>query len=247
LIFMRSPSSPFSIELKGVSKSFPLRTSGWFGRLRPDRFTALSNINLAVQPGESVAVLGRNGAGKSTLLNLISGVVPPTTGSLRTEGHLTALLELGTGFHPDLTGRENVFLNASLSGLSRLETTRRFGSIVEFSELEEFIGDPLRTYSSGMWLRLAFAIAVHADPEILLIDEILAVGDDRFQQKCFDRMKEFRAQGKTILCASHVHSIVASLCDRAVWLDHGSVVRDGPLSDVCAEYEHSLQSAEAPR
>ena len=244
---MGSPSSPFSIEIKGVTKSFPLQTSGWLRLLRPDRFTALSNITLSVRHGESVAILGRNGAGKSTLLNLISGVVPPTTGTIRTEGHLTALLELGTGFHPDLTGRENVFLNASLSGLSRLETNRRFGSIVEFSELEEFIEDPLRTYSSGMWLRLAFAIAVHADPEILLIDEILAVGDDRFQQKCFDRMKEYRAQGKTILCASHVHSIVASLCDRAIWLEQGRIVRDGALAEVCAEYEHSLQSAEAPR
>ena len=209
-----------------------MQTSGWLSRLRPDRFTALANITLSVRHGESVAILGRNGAGKSTLLNLISGVAPPTTGTVRIEGHLTALLELGTGFHPDLTGRENVFLNASLNGLSRIETTRRFGSIVAFSELEEFIDAPLRTYSSGMWLRLAFGIAV---------------GDDRFQQKCFDRMKEYRSQGKTILCASHVHSIVASLCDRAIWLEQGRIVRDGALAEVCAEYEHSLRSAEAPR
>ena len=244
---MKSPFSPFSIQLQGVTKSFPLQTSGWLSRLRPDRFTALANITLSVRHGESVAILGRNGACKSTLLNLISGVAPPTTGTVRIEGHLTALLELGTGFHPDLTGRENVFLNASLNGLSRIETTRRFGSIVAFSELEEFIDAPLRTYSSGMWLRLAFGIAVHADPEIVLIDEILAVGDDRFQQKCFDRMKEYRSQGKTILCASHVHSIVASLCDRAIWLAQGRIVRDGALAEVCAEYEHSLRSAEAPR
>ena len=244
---MKRPFSPFSIQLQGVTKSFPLQTSGWLSRLRPDRFTALANITLSVRHGESVAILGRNGAGKSTLLNLISGVASPTTGTVRIEGHLTALLELGTGFHPDLTGRENGFLNASLNGLSRIETTRRFGSIVAFSELEEFIDAPLRTYSSGMWLRLAFGIAVHADPEIVLIDEILAVGDDRFQQKCFDRMKEYRSQGKTILCASHVHSIVASLCDRAIWLEQGRIVRDGALAEVCAEYEHSLQSAEAPR
>ena len=244
---MKRPFSPFSIQLQGVTKSFPLQTSGWLSRLRPDRFTALANITLSVRHGESVAILGRNGAGKSTLLNLISGVASPTTGTVRIEGHLTALLELGTGFHPDLTGRENVFLNASLNGLSRIETTRRFGSIVAFSELEEFIDAPLRTYSSGMWLRLAFGIAVHADPDIVLIDEILAVGDDRFQQKCFDRMKEYRSQGKTILCASHVQSIVASLCDRAIWLEQGRIVRDGALAEVCAEYEHSLQSAEAPR
>jgi lipopolysaccharide transport system ATP-binding protein len=244
---MARKPSPYSIELQGVTKSFPLQTTGFLRRLRPDRFTALADVSFTVGHGESVAILGRNGAGKSTLLNLISGVVPPTSGQLRTEGHLTALLELGTGFHPDLTGRENVTLNASLFGLSRAEATERYASIVEFSELEEFIGDPLRTYSSGMWLRLAFAIAVHSDPDILLIDEILAVGDDRFQKKCFDRMAEFRQQGKTILCASHVHSIVASLCDRAIWLEHGRVVRDGPLEAVCAEYEHSLQSAEAPR
>jgi len=242
----RTPT-PHSIELRDVTKSFPLQTSGWMRRLRPDRFTALANVSFTVGHGESVAILGRNGAGKSTLLNLICGVVPPTSGSLRTEGHLTALLELGTGFHPDLTGRENVTLNASLCGLSRAEAAERYASIVEFSELEEFIGDPLRTYSSGMWLRLAFAIAVHSEPDILLIDEILAVGDDRFQKKCFDRMAEFRQQGKTILCASHVHGIVASLCDRAIWLEHGRVVRDGPLEAVCSEYEHSLQSAEAPR
>ena len=244
---MKRPFSPFSIQLQGVTKSFPLQTSGWLSRLRPDRFTALANITLSVRHGESVAILGRNGAGKSTLLNLISGVAPPTTGTVRIEGHLTALLELGTGFHPDLTGRENVFLNASLNGLSRIEPTRRFGSIVAFSELDELIDAPLRTYSSGMWLRLAFGIAVHADPEIVLIDEILAVGDDRFQQKCFDRMKEYRSQGKTILCASHVQSIVASLCDRAIWLEQGRIVRDGALAEVCAEYEHSLRSAEAPR
>jgi ABC-type polysaccharide/polyol phosphate transport system ATPase subunit len=242
---MGTPKSLLSIELSAVSKSFPLHSTGWLRFGRPERFSALSDVSFQVGHGESVAILGRNGAGKSTLLNLISGVAPPTSGRLRTAGHLAALLELGTGFHPDLTGRENVSLNSSLLGLSRAETSRRFGAIVEFAELEEFIGDPLRTYSSGMWLRLAFAIAVHSDPDILLIDEILAVGDDRFQKKCFDRMAEFRAQGKTILCASHVHSIVASLCDRAIWLDHGRLLRDGPLRSVCADYEHSLQNAEA--
>jgi ABC-2 type transport system ATP-binding protein len=244
---MAVQSSSPSIELKGVTKSFPLQTTGWLQRLRPERFTALAGVSFTVGHGESVAILGRNGAGKSTLLNLVSGVVPPTKGTVRTEGHLAALLELGTGFHPDLTGRENVFLNASLQGLTRAQTLKRFEAMVEFSELEEFINDPLRTYSSGMWLRLAFAIAVHSDPDILLIDEILAVGDDRFQKKCFDRMHEFRDQGKTILCASHVHAIVANLCDRAIWLEQGRVVRDGPLESVCQEYEHSLHAAEAPR
>lgn len=240
-------SSPHSIELQNVTKSFPLQTSGVLGRLQPERFTALADVSFTVGHGESLAVVGRNGAGKSTLLNLISGVTPPTAGVLRTDGPVTALLELGIGFHPDLTGRENLALNASLCGLSRVETRRRYEAIVEFSELGEVIGDPLRTYSSGMWLRLAFAVAVHSEPEILLIDEILAVGDEQFQQKCFDRMTEFRRQGKTIVCASHVHGIVSSLCERAIWLDHGRLVRDGRVEEVCREYEESLRSVEASR
>jgi ABC-2 type transport system ATP-binding protein len=239
--------SPYSIELENVTKSFPLQTSGVFGRLQPERFTALADVSFTVGHGESLAVVGRNGAGKSTLLNLISGVTPPTAGWLRTDGHVTALLELGIGFHPDLTGRENLALNASLCGLSRAETQQRYEAIVEFSELGEVMGDPLRTYSSGMWLRLAFAVAVHSEPEILLIDEILAVGDEQFQQKCFDRMTEFRRQGKTIVCASHVHGIVSSLCERAIWLDQGRLVRDGKVEEVCREYEESLRSAEASR
>jgi ABC-type polysaccharide/polyol phosphate transport system ATPase subunit len=240
-------TSPHSIELHNVTKSFSLQPSGFWRQLRPERFTAVAGVSFTVGRGESVAILGRNGAGKSTLLNLISGVTPPTAGVVRTGGHLAALLELGIGFHPDLTGRENLKLNASLFGLSRAEERERYDSIVEFSELGEVMGDPLRTYSSGMWLRLAFAIAAHSDPDILLIDEILAVGDDQFQQKCFDRMAEFRRQGKTILCASHVHTIVASLCERAIWLEEGRVVRDGPFESVCAEYEGSLQSTETPR
>ena len=239
--------SPQSIELHNVTKSFSLQPTGLWSRVRPERFTALAGVSLTVGRGESVAILGRNGAGKSTLLNLISGVTPPTSGVVRTEGHLAALLELGIGFHPDLTGRENLKLNASLFGLSRAEERERYESIVEFSELGEVMGDPLRTYSSGMWLRLAFAIAAHSDPDILLIDEILAVGDDQFQLKCFGRMAEFRRQGKTILCASHVHGIVASLCERAIWLEQGRVVRDGAFEAVCAEYEGSLQSIETPR
>ncbi|MFN7650500.1 MAG: ABC transporter ATP-binding protein [Acidobacteriota bacterium] len=242
-----SKLSPYRIEVEHVTKSFPLQRAGLLGRRHSERFTALADVSLRVAHGESLAVVGRNGAGKSTLLNLISGVAPPTSGRLWTDGPVTALLELGIGFHPDLTGRENLTLNASLCGLSRVEARQRYGAIVEFAELGEVMGDPLRSYSSGMWLRLAFAVAVHSDPQILVIDEILAVGDEQFQRKCFDRMAEFRRQGKTIVCASHVDGIVSSLCERAIWLDHGRLVRDGKVEEVSREYEESLRSAEASR
>jgi len=189
-----------------------------------------------MEPGESVAVIGGNGAGKSTLLSLVAGLVPPDLGTVNVRGRIAALLELGSGFHPDLTGAENIRLNAALLGISRKRMKEVFGEIVEFSELADFINEPLRTYSTGMAMRLAFAVAVNVDPDILLIDEVIAVGDQNFQAKCFKKVLDFRQQGKTILCVSHAAGIVQQLCSRAIWLDHGDLVLDGPIASVADAY-----------
>ncbi len=185
-------------------------------------------------------MIGANGAGKSTLLSLVTGLVPPSTGTVTVSGRAAALLDLGSGFHPDLTGRENIILNASLLGFSRKQAHDLYDSIVDFSELDDFIKEPLRTYSNGMMLRLAFSVAVNLDPEILIIDEVLAVGDQKFQAKCTEKIFEIRNQGKTILCVSHVSPTLRELCDRALWLDHGQLVMDGPIRDVIEAYEGRL-------
>jgi ABC-type polysaccharide/polyol phosphate transport system ATPase subunit len=183
-----------------------------------------------------MAVIGPNGAGKSTLLGLVAGLAEPNAGRVAVEGRVAPLLELGSGFHYDLTGAENVRLNASLLGLTRKETERRFGEIVDFSGIGEFIHEPLRTYSSGMMMRLAFSVAMNTDPDILLIDEILAVGDQAFQAKCIERVHDFRRRGKTMLCVSHSLPMVQAFCDRAVWLDHGELVMTGTVDEVAAAY-----------
>jgi ABC-type polysaccharide/polyol phosphate transport system ATPase subunit len=188
-----------------------------------------------VQRGESLAVIGSNGAGKSTLLGLVAGISQPDEGTVTVNGQVTALLELGSGFHPSLTGRENVRLNAALLGLSRRQTVDAFERIVEFSGIREFIDEPLRTYSTGMIMRLAFSVAVNRDPEVLLIDEILAVGDAAFQAKCIEKIHEFRNAGKTLLCVSHTN-MIGQLCDRAIWLDHGEVMLSGAVRDVLEAY-----------
>jgi len=196
----------------------------------------LKDINLKIKKGETVALIGVNGSGKSTLLKLITKIIYPTTGKIKVDGKLTSLLELGAGFHSDFSGRENIYFNASIFGLSREEIDKRVDDIIEFSELEEFIDNPVRTYSSGMYMRLAFSVAINVDADILLIDEILAVGDQHFQDKCLNKMLELKKQGKTMVFVSHSASSVKFLCDRAVWLSDGMVRMDGETSKVLEEY-----------
>ena len=232
------------IEFHNVSKKFS-RHAGqmllrnhvtrFFAGRREDPFFALKHVSFSVQRGESLAVIGSNGAGKSTLLGLVAGISQPDGGTVAVNGQLAALLELGSGFHPDLTGRENVRLNAALLGLSRRQTAAAFERIVEFSGIREFIDEPLRTFSTGMVMRLAFSVAVNRNPEILLIDEVLAVGDAAFQAKCIEKVHEFRNAGKTLLCVSH-SNMIRQLCDRAIWLDHGELVLSGAVADVLEAY-----------
>jgi ABC-type polysaccharide/polyol phosphate transport system ATPase subunit len=205
-------------------------------------FYALKKVSFRMERGESLAVVGANGAGKSTLLSLVAGLVPPDRGAVNVNGRVAALFELGSGFHPDLTGAENVRLNAALLGMDRKRLNAVFAEIVEFAELADFMAEPLRTYSSGMAMRLAFSVAVNVDPDVLLIDEVLAVGDHAFQAKCFEKILDFRRQGKTILCVSHATGMVQRLCSRAIWLDHGDVMLDGATSEVIDAYEGRLRS-----
>jgi ABC-type polysaccharide/polyol phosphate transport system ATPase subunit len=201
-----------------------------------DRFVALNDVSFSIEAGESVAVIGHNGAGKSTLLGLVAQLALPDRGSVTVRGQVAALLELGSGFHGDLTGRENVHLNASLLGLSRTRVDSLFDEIVDFSGIGDFIEEPVRTYSSGMLMRLAFSVAINVDPDILIVDELLAVGDQEFQEKCVRKVLEFQRRGKTLLCVSHVASAVQQLCPRAIWLNHGRLMMDGPSADVVEAY-----------
>jgi ABC-type polysaccharide/polyol phosphate transport system ATPase subunit len=212
-------------------------------RRQIEKFYALKGVSFQMEHGESLAVVGANGAGKSTLLNLVAALVPPDRGTVSVDGRVAALLELGAGFHPDLTGAENVRLNAALLGIGRKQIDAIFAEIVDFAELADFMAEPLRTYSSGMVMRLAFSVAVNVNPDILLVDEVLAVGDHAFQAKCFERILNFRRQGKTILCVSHASGMVQQLCSRAIWLDRGDLLLDGPIAEVCDAYEGRLQSS----
>jgi ABC-2 type transport system ATP-binding protein len=201
-----------------------------------DEFWALRELDISIDVGESVAVIGRNGAGKSTLLGLVAGTIYPTVGTVSVRGRVGALLELGSGFHLDLTGRENIYLNASLLGLHKPQVDACFDRIVEFSGLAEFIDVPLRNYSSGMQVRLGFSVAAHTDPEILLMDEVFAVGDREFQRKCVGRITEFKARRKTMVFVGHGHDTLRGICDRAIWIEHGRVRADGPLEGVLDSY-----------
>ncbi|HUA85831.1 MAG TPA: ABC transporter ATP-binding protein [Bryobacteraceae bacterium] len=236
------------ITCENVWKTFYRRTgqklvrdhlASWFGASpRPDHaFHALKGVSFQVAHGQSLAVIGSNGAGKSTLLSVVTGLTRPEKGSVQVQGRIAALLELGSGFHPDLTGRENVHLNAALLGFSEKQTRMMFDAIVDFSGVKDFIDEPLRTYSSGMALRLAFSVAVNVDPEIFIIDEVLTVGDQDFQARCSDRIRAFHRMGRTFLCVSHSKPMVMELCERAVWLDHGEVMMYGKIEDVFEAYE----------
>jgi len=198
---------------------------------------ALRELSLEIKQGEVVGILGRNGAGKSTLLKLISRVTEPTTGRIAIDGRLASLLEVGAGFHLELTGRENIFLNGAIMGMSRAEIRRQFDSIVAFAEVERFLDTPVKRYSSGMYVRLAFSIAAHMEPDILLVDEVLAVGDAAFQKKCLDTMREVaRTSGRTILFVSHDIRVIKELCTRAIWLEQGRLIQDGPIDEVGTSY-----------
>src|SRR5437667_2868809 len=236
------------IQFQQVSKIFQRHTGrklirhhlrDWFQRDPEHDFYALKDISFEVAEGRNVSIVGRNGAGKSTLMSLVCGLATPEKGRIEVNGKIAALMELGSGFHYDLTGVENIYLNASLLGFTRSRTKALFDSIVDFSGLAEFIHEPLRTYSSGMTLRLAFSVALNLDPTILIVDEVLAVGDQAFQEKCFEKIDEFRKAGKTLLCVSHSPGLLQQLCDRALWLDRGELMMDGPIGKVLSAYTGS--------
>lgn len=235
-----------AIAVENVGKQFVLRHTRslkealmWLIRGRRGdisrKFDALKDVSLRVEEGETVALLGLNGSGKSTLLKLISGVLQPDGGTVRTRGRVAGLIEVGAGFHHDLSGRDNVYLNGAILGMTEKQIDAMFDSIVEFSEIGEFIDTEVKFYSSGMYLRLAFSIAVHTDPEVFLIDEILAVGDEPFQRKCIAKIKELADAGKTLFVVSHDLDLVSTVCERGVLLEHGRVVMDGEVHDVVAE------------
>src|SRR5713226_2447537 len=209
-------------------------------RPRHTVFPALQDVTFEVEKGEAIGIIGQNGAGKSTLLKLLCGVTRPTSGSIEAFGTIASILELGTGFHPEFTGRDNASLNATILGLSSAEVKRKLPGILEFSELGTFLDRPVKTYSSGMYMRLAFSVAVNVDPDILVIDEALAVGDGHFQKKCVDKIREFQQERRTILFCSHALYYISSICRRTLWLDHGRVMRYGPSLDVVHDYEQFL-------
>ena len=217
------------------------------GRPRHTVFPALQDVTFDVERGETVGLIGQNGAGKSTLLKLLCGVTRQSSGTLESHGNIASILELGTGFHPEFTGRDNAALNATILGLGPDELKRRLPAILEFSELGTFLDRPVKTYSSGMYMRLAFSVAVNVNPDILVIDEALAVGDGHFQKKCVDKIREFQEAGKTILFCSHALYHVNTVCRRALWLDHGRVMRYGPALDVVHEYETFLLERDRER
>lgn len=234
-----------AIEITGIHKRFALRhtrslkeTVLWLLKGRKGdlsrTFPALDDVSLVVEEGETVALLGFNGSGKSTLLKHISGVMLPDSGTVRTRGRVAGLIEVGAGFHPDLSGRDNVFLNGAILGMSEKDIHRQFDSIVDFAEIGEFIDTEVRFYSSGMYLRLAFSVAVHTDPNVFLIDEILAVGDEPFQRKCILKIKELAEAGKTLVVVSHDLDLIGQICRRGVVLEKGRVVHDAPVAEAIA-------------
>ncbi len=243
----------FSEAVLGAGKSALRAPAKWFRRpasessstanlpmaaesSNPQDLWALRDVSFAVRPGEVLGIIGRNGAGKSTLLKILSHITRPTKGRVGVAGRVGSLLEVGTGFHPELTGRENIFLNGSVLGMTRQEVRRKFDEIVAFAEVDAFLDTPVKRYSSGMYVRLAFAVAAHLEPEILVVDEVLAVGDARFQQKCLGKMGDVSQSGRTVLFVSHNMTAISGLCTRAIWLDAGQVKQDGPVKETVAQY-----------
>src|SRR5512142_1379635 len=255
-----------AIELTNVSKIYRRYSGKQFATLKSallqrsilrdlqpsETFPALSDVSFSVRKGSTFGVIGRNGSGKSTALKLVAGITRPTSGSVRVEGRISALIELGAGFHPEISGRENVFINGIMLGLSRREIQQRFDEIVEFAELRDFIDAPVKTYSSGMYMRLGFAVAIHVDPDVLLVDEVLAVGDEGFTHKCLDKFAEFKRRNKTILLVTHSLGLVERFCDEALWLDAGRIKGSGDpkrivgayLTDIEQREEHELAAGD---
>jgi ABC-2 type transport system ATP-binding protein len=244
--------SDFAVDVRNVSKRFRIvhgrynsvkeRLIHGGRRKATEDFWALSEVSLRVKEGETVGILGRNGSGKSTLLKCICGVLQPTSGEVAVRGKLAGMLELGAGFQQDLTGRENIYLNGSLLGMNKREVDRVFDAIVDFSELENFIDGPVKFYSSGMYVRLGFAVAVNVDPDVLVIDEVLAVGDERFQRKCLDRVDQFQKEGRTILLVTHSADTVRSICDRGIVLSHGRLVAEGEPGEMTRIFREGLMA-----
>jgi ABC-2 type transport system ATP-binding protein len=238
---------PVAVQADSVSKRYriyhnksrTLKETLFQGRGQYEDFDALSDVTLTVREGESVGILGANGSGKSTLLKLFARIIRPDRGSVTVNGTVSALLEVGAGFHPEYTGRENIYLYGALLGLSRAEINARFGEIVEFSGLERFIDNPVKNYSSGMYMRLGFAVAIHVDPDVILIDEVLAVGDASFQKRCLDRIADLQGAGRTIVFVSHDLGTMRELCQRAIWLHDGRVMVDGPADRAIGLYTQS--------
>src|ERR1700754_4043618 len=215
------------------------------GDLKPDEtFQALRHVSFSVPKGCTYGVIGSNGSGKSTLLKCVAGITRPTEGDVKVNGRISALIELGAGFHPEISGRENIFINGIMLGLTKKEVARRFDEILEFAELQEFIDAPVKTYSSGMYMRLGFAVAIHVDPDVLLVDEVLAVGDEGFTHKCLDKFAEFRRRGKTILLVTHSLNLVERFCDEAVWLDAGRLQAEGDPKRVVGAYLTKVEESE---
>ena len=235
----------YAVEIKNVTKKFKVyydkpntlkeRLVFWRQKKEDERII-LQDVSLRIKKGETVALIGVNGSGKSTLLKLMTKIIYPTQGEIITKGKLASLLELGAGFHQDFTGRENIYFNASIFGLTRAEINKRLDKIIEFSELEDFIDNPVRTYSSGQYMRLAFSVAINVDADILLIDEILAVGDQHFQEKCFQKLRELKESNKTIVIVSHALETVRNLCGRVIWISEGKIRMDGDPNKVIDEY-----------
>lgn len=233
------------IEFKNVTKQFSKLSHKTFKEFLPalikgeqtsESFTALDNISFEIKKGECVGIIGPNGSGKSTILKLIAGVMSPTSGTIHVKGKISPLIELGAGMHPELTGKENIYLNGAILGLSQKEIEQNYKSIVDFAELWEFIDQPVKHYSSGMYMRLGFSIAIHVNPEILIVDEILAVGDPEFQKKCFLRMEEFKKQNVTIIYVSHDLKTVKNFCTRAIYINHSKIIKEGNPTEICDFY-----------
>ncbi|MGI6296095.1 MAG: ABC transporter ATP-binding protein [Armatimonadota bacterium] len=234
-----------AIKLIDISKSFDLLREKQTSlksallsmrRRRTEKILGLSDVNLSIERGETVAVIGKNGSGKSTLLRIIARVYRPSTGSVITNGRMSTMLALAAGFHPELTGRENIYFNGAIAGLNSSEIASKIDSIITFSELDEFVDSPVKTYSDGMLMRLGFSIAVETDPDILLIDEVLAVGDAAFQEKCYDRIETFQRSGRTIVFVTHDLEAAAKVASRAIWIDSGRVAADGETAQVIGQY-----------
>jgi lipopolysaccharide transport system ATP-binding protein len=235
--------SGHAIEIRNISKSYrvPKSAPGLWGAGQRETFWALKDVSLQIRPGELVGILGRNGAGKSTLLKILTRITPPSSGEIDLYGRVGSLLEVGTGFHPELTGRENIFLNGAILGMRRREIAAEFDAIVAFSGVEKFLETPVKRYSSGMYTRLAFAVAAHLRSEILLVDEVLAVGDVEFQRMCFRKIRGVAQSGRTVVFVSHHLESISALCQRAVFLDRGQVLFDGPVSEAVEAYLASFR------